>query len=243
MDQLDWQSVLDVTDSNEILSLEQGIDNLDLEVSRNRKRVKTIVELLIDTPSESLKEDLLETEHKLKAQTTQKSELEKTLNTAKVRRSNLVSTDVVYYQLAGLEDFESRARLREEIRRKVARIDVTFGVEIIVAGASEVSGVRPGIGRTMVRVRFVNGVERVLLFQEKDVVLLWLGEAQAIRPAVTRKEAERCWNIRPLVNTPTKGTKNFGTGKPTKSKKTMSADASRRQRYLEKGMGLMALTG
>ena len=210
LDQLDWQSVLDVTDSNEILSLEQGIDNLDLEVSRTRKRVKTIVELLIDTPSESLKEDLLETEQKLKAQTTQKAELEKALNTAKVRHSNLVSTDVVYYQLAGLKDFESRVRLREEIRRKVGRIDVTFGVEIIVAGASEGNGVRPGTGRTMVRVRFVNGVERVLLFQENDVVLLWLGEAQAIRPAVTREEAERFWDIRPLVNTPTNGTKNFG---------------------------------
>ena len=31
-------------------------------------------------------------------------------------------------------------------------------------GASEVNGVRPGTARTMVRVRFVNGVERVLLF-------------------------------------------------------------------------------
>ena len=91
--------------------------------------------------------------------------------------------------MAGLKDFESRARLWEEIRRKVAHIDVSFGVEIIVAGASEVNGVRPGTGRTMVRVRFVNGVERVLLFQEKDVVLLWLGEAQAIRPAVTREDA------------------------------------------------------
>jgi hypothetical protein len=151
-----------------------------------------------------LKEDLLETEQKLKAQTTQKAELEKTLNTAKVRHSNLVSTDVVYYQLAGLEDFESRARLQEEIGRKVARVDVTFGVEIIVAGSSEVNGVRPGTGRTMIRVRFVNGVERVLLFQEKEVVLLSLGEAQAIRPAVTREQAERCWDIRPLVNTPTK---------------------------------------
>jgi hypothetical protein len=46
-------------------------------ISRNRKRVKTIVELLIDTPSESLKEDLLETEQKLKAQTTQKAEFGK----------------------------------------------------------------------------------------------------------------------------------------------------------------------
>jgi hypothetical protein len=72
----------------------------------------------------------------------------------------------------------------------------------------------------MVRVRFVNGVERVLLFQEREVVLLWLGEAQAIRPAVTREEAERFWNIRPLVNTPTNGTKNFGMSKPIKSKKT-----------------------
>jgi len=96
----------------------------------------------------------------------------------------------------------------------------TFGVEIIVAGASEVNGVRPGTGRTMVRVRFVNAVERVLLFQETDVVLLLLGEAQAIRPAVTREEAEKFWNIRPLINTPTNGTKNFGVSKTIKSKKT-----------------------
>ena len=40
------------------------------------------------------------------------------------------------------------------------------------------------------------------------------------RALVTRKEAEEFWNIRPLVNTPTNGTKNFGMSKPTKSKKT-----------------------
>ncbi len=40
------------------------------------------------------------------------------------------------------------------------------------------------------------------------------------RALVTREEAERFWNIRPLVNTPTKGTKNFGMSKPTTSKKT-----------------------
>ena len=87
-------------------------------------------------------------------------------------------------------------------------------------GASEVNGVGPGTARMMVRVRFVDGVERVLLFQEKEVVLLWPGEAQTIRPAVTREEAEKFWNIRPLVNTPTNGTKNFGVSKPIKSKKT-----------------------
>ena len=40
------------------------------------------------------------------------------------------------------------------------------------------------------------------------------------RALVTREEAERFWNIRPLVNTPTNGTKNLGMSKPTKSKKT-----------------------
>jgi len=40
------------------------------------------------------------------------------------------------------------------------------------------------------------------------------------RPLVTREEAGRFWNILPLVNTPTNGTKNFGVSKPTKSKKT-----------------------
>jgi hypothetical protein len=40
------------------------------------------------------------------------------------------------------------------------------------------------------------------------------------RALVTREEAEQFWNIRPLVNTPPKGTKNFGMSKPIKSKKT-----------------------
>jgi hypothetical protein len=84
-------------------------------------------------------------------------------------------------------------------------------------GTSEVNGVRSGTARTMMRVRFVNGVERVLLFQEREVVLLWLGEAEAL---VTREEAERFWNIRPLANAPTNGTNNFGMSKPIKSKKT-----------------------
>jgi hypothetical protein len=42
----------------------------------------------------------------------------------------------------------------------------------------------------MVRVRFVNGVERVLLFQEKDGVLLWLGEAEALVTAKRQKFLE-----------------------------------------------------
>jgi hypothetical protein len=40
------------------------------------------------------------------------------------------------------------------------------------------------------------------------------------RALVTREEAERFWNIRPLVNTTTNGTKSFGMSKPSKSKKT-----------------------
>jgi integrase len=39
------------------------------------------------------------------------------------------------------------------------------------------------------------------------------------REVVTKEDAEKFWNIRPLVNTPTKGTKNFGVSKPIKSKK------------------------
>jgi hypothetical protein len=40
------------------------------------------------------------------------------------------------------------------------------------------------------------------------------------RALVTREEAKWFWNIRPRVNTPTNGAKNFGMSKPTKSKKT-----------------------
>src|ERR1700751_561759 len=40
------------------------------------------------------------------------------------------------------------------------------------------------------------------------------------RALVTKEDAAKLWNIRPLVNIPTNGTKNFGVSKPTKSKKT-----------------------
>jgi hypothetical protein len=180
LDQLDWQTVLDVAESDEINSLEQRIATLDLEIERNQNRVKTIAERLIDTPSEYLSNALLETEQKLKSETTQKADLGKSLESAKSRHRDLLSHDIVYFRLAELKDIDSRAKLREEIRRKVARIDVTFGIEILVAGFSNLNGIKPGPSRTMVRVKFVNGVERALLFQEKEVVLLWLGEARTL---------------------------------------------------------------
>jgi hypothetical protein len=45
------------------------------------------------------------------------------------------------------KDFDSRAKLREEIRRKVARIDITFGMEILVADSSNLNGIKPGCKR------------------------------------------------------------------------------------------------
>jgi hypothetical protein len=39
----------------------------------------------------------------------------------------LLDDSVVYTRLLESRDFETRTKLREEIRRKVARINVTFG--------------------------------------------------------------------------------------------------------------------
>jgi hypothetical protein len=174
LDELDWRSVLDVSESDEIRSLEQRISTLALEIARNTDRIKNIGERLIDTPSDYLSWALLEAEQNLKAQTMQKSELEKSLASAQSRHRDLLSHDVVYSQLVTLKDPDSRAKLRGEIRRKVTRIDVTFAVQMIVAGHKAPMGIKPGTNRTLIRAHFVNEAERVAIFQENEAVLLWL---------------------------------------------------------------------
>jgi hypothetical protein len=49
------------------------------------------------------------------------------------------------------------------------------------------------------------------------------------RALVTREEAEKFWNIRPLVNTPTNRTKNFGMSKLIKFKENRNNISNRKE--------------
>jgi DNA invertase Pin-like site-specific DNA recombinase len=159
LDQLDLTSILDVTESEDLRRAQETVANLALDIERDEQQVQKITDLLIDTPSKALKERLMATETQIETRKADKEAAEQRLEELKRRHHDLLDKSVVYTKLAESRDFETRAWLREEVRRKVKRIDFAFH--------------QPGTQRNdtvLVVVRFVNGAVRVLIFFANDVV-------------------------------------------------------------------------
>jgi hypothetical protein len=190
LDQLDWTTVIDAVDSIEIKALEERIASLALGITRNQKEIDNTIDLLIDTPSKELKKRLLSAEANQEHNKAEKAALEKQLGVAQLKHRDLLSADVVYNRLATAKDIQTRAKLRQEIRRKVSRIEFAFKQEILIAAskdevvyedddlsisrAGNPTMIKPGTGRTIARVKFVSGAERWIIFQKEGAVLLWM---------------------------------------------------------------------
>jgi DNA invertase Pin-like site-specific DNA recombinase len=151
LDQLDWTSILDASDTTNLRQVEESIAHISLDIERAETQIQKITDLLIDTPSKALKDRLLQTEAEIERYRIAREDAIKHLGDVRRKHQDLLSTDIVFARLAKATDFETRARLRQEIRRKVKRIDVWF----------------PGPpGHIAARISFTNGVTGSLLWQE-----------------------------------------------------------------------------
>jgi len=74
LDELDWASVIDAADSEEIKAFEAKVGSLDLAISRDSQRVETIIDALVDLPSPALKARLAATESALVAAKSEREE-------------------------------------------------------------------------------------------------------------------------------------------------------------------------
>ena len=96
-------------------------------------------------------------------------------------------------------------------------------LDFLRAQAEKQAGLYPW-PRNALRHSFISYALDTIDHDENRIALESLNTPDVIhtnyRALVTREEAKWFWNIRPLVNTSTNGTKNFGMSKPTKSKKT-----------------------
>jgi hypothetical protein len=89
------------------------------------------------------------------------------LESAKAKSEALYSPEELL-KLIGKQDNDVRLRLRTEIRRRISRIEFVFNATI--AGNTDLVGE----GWTMLRIRFVNGAERMIVLKGDGYVLLWL---------------------------------------------------------------------
>ena len=67
---------------------------------------------------------------------------------------------------------DTRLRLRAEIRRRVSRIDVTFGAQIITSTGEPILNLQPGLAKAVIRIAFTNGPTRIVVFQGENKILL-----------------------------------------------------------------------
>jgi DNA invertase Pin-like site-specific DNA recombinase len=161
LDQLDWTEVLDVAESTELLQAEEEVGRLRLDIERSGQTIEKLANLLLDTPSTALKQKLLATEDKLEADKISLATTQERLASLRQRNQNLLDESVVYSQLLAAKDIPTRTRLREEIRRKVKRIEFDF------AAARFPEPI--GLVNHSCRVLFVNGASRYLFFAKSGV--------------------------------------------------------------------------
>jgi DNA invertase Pin-like site-specific DNA recombinase len=171
LDDLDWTTILDITESDELRRQEEIIASLNLDITRGESEAVKIVDLLVDTPSKTLKDRLLKVEARIEKDKVDKDAAEKRLAELKRRHNELLDKSLIYSKLAKAHDFETRARLRQEIRRKVHRIEVSFKPLVFDRAfleeefkgpiPAELLEPRP---RIQADIFFVNGVERGFSF-------------------------------------------------------------------------------
>ena len=126
LDQLDWSSVIDTADSEEILRYEERIGELKASIEADSRKIETIIDALIDLPFPALKARLRTTETAVASHMSELSVTETKLTETKKKHRDLLNDNIVYRTLSKVKSLEMRARLRAEIARKVARIRFWF---------------------------------------------------------------------------------------------------------------------
>jgi DNA invertase Pin-like site-specific DNA recombinase len=155
LDQLDWKGVLGVAESQEIQNAEQTLARVDLEIERTKSEIQKIVNILIDTPSQALKARLTATEAKLTDLEATREAAARSVEELHRTHEYLLDSSTAYSQLAESKSIETRIKLRQEIARKVRRIECHFDA----AGQK---------GYVVCFVMFTNGAMRGLVFNEGD---------------------------------------------------------------------------
>jgi hypothetical protein len=128
LDALDWSTVIDVADTESIKKSEEEIGELRLSIARSEAQIQILVDALVNlsAPAVALNDRLLKLESQVESDKAQLENSQAQLIEAKNKNRDFTDQAIVFGALSATKDLATRARLRQEIRRKVARIDFWF---------------------------------------------------------------------------------------------------------------------
>ena len=118
-------TLIDLANTEIIKKSEEEIAELQLSIARSEAEIQILVDALVDlsAPAVALNDRLLKLETQVQAHKAQLEDSQAKLIEAKGKNRDFTDQAVVFANLSASQDLATRARLRQEIRRKVARID------------------------------------------------------------------------------------------------------------------------
>jgi DNA invertase Pin-like site-specific DNA recombinase len=185
LDDLDWKTLLTVkTDKNLVQQL-KSLSNRIVELEKLRKRYLRVIEgdeelddLLISRYKESVRQ--------LAELKTAKEALQNQINQDLPKTLDGIPTIVTFEANKDTESKDYQLRLRDEIRKRISRIDLTFNAEIFSAPDPNktIANVKPGKGKIVAKVSFANGAIKWAIIEGDRAVLLSGGEYAPTAQAV-----------------------------------------------------------
>jgi DNA invertase Pin-like site-specific DNA recombinase len=157
LDALDWRRILNAEDRAEIHALESEDATIREGIDQAEGKMQKIIDLLVDTPSQALKDRLAKLESQVQADHARLQDVSYKLETLRRKNMDLLDNSVTFSKLSDCKDVETRMRLRQEIRRKVNRI------EFLAFNSPFIKGPDWPEDQTAAVVRFVNGARRVIV--------------------------------------------------------------------------------
>lgn len=155
LDQLDFTTVLDIAASEDLQTADKELAKLIAEIAYETAQAEKLMGLLVAGESKMLRSRFDATEANLERLQASKETTEKRLAEIRQQNNELLSEDVVFATLAAATDAITRARLRQEIRRKVGKIYLRWNRE-----TGNVGGI----------VKFANGVARFIVFTGAEII-------------------------------------------------------------------------
>ena len=126
MIRLDWTEVANEVPPAAEIALQKQLAEQQEKVEGIDKSLERLVKLAstVDTPPKTLLDQMLKLENERQAADRELGRLESEVENATVKRNALHETGLQIRDLAAAGDLTTRLRLREEIRRRVSRLDL-----------------------------------------------------------------------------------------------------------------------
>jgi len=180
---LDWRAVAGQTESDALKFNRAQLEQVKAEADKLARRIAVKTEAMDGDLDIATLQEFAEQIAKAKVRKTELSDkqnrLQKLVDDEASKAEALYRPEALLELVQNPEAIDLRLRLQNEIRRRIARIEFIFNATIVTAGAEIVENVTAGTGRTLVRIKFVNGSERMIILQGDKAVLLWLGPTTA----------------------------------------------------------------